>query len=236
MRLGTITLPTTRGAQLTDLLDPQTEQRTDLASERWEVQTTTPVLINGPAGEELLLVSHAEPDFGDGPLQTGDPQELLFQMFNRARREMDLTTSLHSAILFWEGEPAAGYIDGRQLENENASQALRSLLASFIERSSGIARMAQRALVEEQVEQFPIPIFGSPPSAWKPVARIVGGGTCALYVANAEWSVNPILVGVGGGVAFTIWFFKPSIKVVLRSWTEKVGRVLRTEVKPEDYE
>lgn len=219
---------------MTAVFDPPTEESTDLGIERWEVQTTVPVVIG--AGREFLLMSHAEPDFGDLPVVLGDPQDLLSQMFNRAREEMDLGTNLDSAILFWQGEPIAGYVDGRQIEGMDALQALRSLLASFVERTTGVNRMAQRALIEQQIEGFPVPTFGSPPGGWSKVAQLVTSGSCAVYAVDAAWSNQPILACVGGGVAFAIWFLKPSIKVAQRSWTEKVGRWLGTEVKPEDYQ
>lgn len=218
---------------MTAVLDPPTDEATDLGTQRWEVQTTAPVVV--APGTEFLIVSHAEPDFSDLPVSLGDPQQLLFQMFNRARQGMDLGSNLNSAILFWQGEPMTGYVDRLQIENFTAAQALRALLASFVEQSTGIRQMAQRSLLEEQLEQFPVPTFGSPPSGWGKVVQIVTSGSCAIYSVDAAWSDQPVMACVGGGVAFAIWFLKPSIKVAQRSWTEKVGRWLGTEVKPEDY-
>lgn len=218
---------------MTAVLDPPTDEVIDLDTNRWEVQTAIPLVIG--KGREFLLVSHAEPDFGDLPTALGNPQDLLFQMFTAARQEMDLGGNLSSAVLFWQGQPAAGHVDGHQVGGLDAPQALRSLLASFVERSTGVSRLAQRALLEEQIEQFPIPTFGSPPNGWGNLVQIVTSGSCAVYSVDAAWSDQPVMACVGGGVAFAIWFLKPSIRVAQRSWTEKVGRWLRTDVKPEDY-
>src|SRR6478752_1060794 len=121
---------------MTAVLDPPTDEVTDLGTERWEVQTTAPVVVS--PGSEFLIVSHAEPDFGDLPVNLGDPQQLLVQMFNTARQGMDLGSNLNSAILFLQGEPVTGYVDRLRIENFTAAQAFRTLLARFVEQSTGI--------------------------------------------------------------------------------------------------
>lgn len=219
---------------MTAVMDPPTEEATDLDTERWEVRTSIPMAITAPPTVDFVITSYAEQVEGDFPIEIGDAQGLFDQLLEYAQREMGLT-NVSSGILFRDGEPVAGYVDNRPLQNETGPQALRSLVSSFAIQSSGIVRMAQRALIEDQIEQFPIPTFGSPPSEWIKVGRLTGSGVCALFSAHAAWTEQPVLAGISGVGLFVIWFVTPAMKVLQRSFTERVGRWAGTEVKPEDY-
>lgn len=116
---------------MTAVFDPPTEESTDLDTERWEVQTSVPVAVTAPPNVDFILTSHAEQAAGDFPIELSNPQELFDQLLDYARREMGLS-SVSSGILFRNGVPVTGYVDNRSLQNETASQALRSLLSSFV--------------------------------------------------------------------------------------------------------
>lgn len=146
---------------MTDVLDRPTEASVELVTERWEVQTSVPVAVTG--NFDGTLTSHAEQAEGDFPIGIGNGDELLTQLQDYARNEMGISR-VGSAILFRDGVPLTGYIDRQPIENLTAAQALRSLLAGFVVEATGIVRMAQRANVEELIERFPVPTFGSPPS------------------------------------------------------------------------
>lgn len=216
---------------MTDVLDRSTEATVELVTERWEVQTSVPVEVTG--NFDGMLMCHAEQAEGDFPIGIADSDGLLAQLRDYARDAMGVSR-VGSAVLFRDGVPLSGYIDNRGIEGLTASQALRSLLAGFIIESTGIERMAQRANVEELIEQFPIPTFGSPPSGWEQLGQIAGSGSLAVFAGYAASIEQPMLACIGGGSAFVIWFLKPTARLVRRTFTERVGRWMGAEVRPED--
>jgi hypothetical protein len=199
---------------MTDVLDPPTEASTELASERWEVETSTPVAITGevpPGDADFVLMSHAEQALGDFPVEFGQPQQLFFQLRDFAQTELGMVNVV-GGLLFDRGVSRFGYGDAQFAWAEAGFESLRALLAAFVEQSSGIRRMAQRAIVEDLIERFPVPIFGSPPNNWATVGQIAGQSSCAIFTGYATWTDRPILVLIGGGTSLLIWFAKPSAK------------------------
>lgn len=95
--------------------------------------------------------------------------------------------------------------------------------------------MAQRANVEEMIEHFPIPTFGSPPSGWEQLSQIAGSGSLAVFAGYAASVGQPMLACIGGGSACVIWFLKPTARLLRRTFTERVARLTGTPVQPDDF-
>lgn len=217
---------------MTDLLVPPTEASTDLMTERWEVETSVPVTVTG-RDADFLLISHAEQALGDFPITLGDPAALFTQLQNHARDELGMLNVV-DGLLIWNGRPVLSQPIISESSNSTANQALRALLASFISGATGIVRMEQRRIVEELMERFPVPIFGSPPNAWTALTQLAGTGSCAAFAGYAAWSDQPVLAVIGGGTSLVMWFAKPSAKVVRRSMAERLALKLGTDFRSED--
>lgn len=219
---------------MTAVMDPPTEEATDLATDRWEVRTSLPMAITAPPAIDFVITSYAEQVEGDFPAELSNPEGLFDQLREYVQREMGVT-NISSGILFRDGDPVAGYLDNRPLQSETGPQALRSLVSSFAIQSSGIVRTAQRALIEDQIEQFPLPVFGSPPSGWETVAQSVGSGSAAIFAGYSVTIGQPVIAIIGGVAAFLIWFFKPLAKAARRNFTERAVGWFGGTTEPDDF-
>lgn len=95
--------------------------------------------------------------------------------------------------------------------------------------------MAQLAVVEDLIHDFPVPQFGSPPSAWTTIGNMLGqSGSFFAGIGVADWTSNPLLIVAGGGVYFLIWLVKPAIRVFRRWIGERAARAMGVEYRIED--
>lgn len=220
---------------MTDLLDWPTEERTDLLSERWEVETAVPMAITGevPLGDaDFVLMSHAEKALGDFPMEFGNGQQLFDDLAAFARNEVGLL-QVTEGLLFNQGELVFSNVHNTS-GVPTAIQALHGLLAGFVGDGTGIRRMAQRSIVEDVIERFPVPVFGSPPSDFSSIGQMIGTAPCTVLTGIGAWNQSPVLVSVGLGTTLVICFLKPSAQVLRRSMGERFARKLGTEYRGED--
>lgn len=220
---------------MTDVLHAPVSTEIGLAAQRWEVETSVQVAVTGEtvAGDaDFVIESYATQSFSLGAALlevAGD------DLIGHLRNEFGMRDTM--TILVSGGEAAVLMRTGRALRGRGETeqtQLLRTLLAEFIEWGTGIQRVAQREIIEGILEQFPVPIFGSPPSDLSTITQLVQGSPFVGAVGYGIWSQSPGLVILSAGTGLVLWFARPAANVLRQSVAERVARKVGTVYRPED--
>jgi hypothetical protein len=231
---------------MTDLLTPTAASGVDLRSEVWAVDTSVPLTVTRPESDEpeFLIVSHAEQwteftsrldDLNGGSMygQFDQPDGPLFDLLVR---HVGLRTMPQAVVRVGDGTMRRYYMaPGFLPEDAEPVQALNGLLNFFVTTTTSVRKMAQVAVIEDFLRDFPVPEFGSPPNTWATIGSMLARpGSFFAGLGVAEWTDQPLLIAAGGGAIALLWFYKPVIMAKRRSLGERAADRWGTELRPGD--
>lgn len=183
----------------------------------WEVKTAAIVsdteaihCVALAADRAVLAGLNASLDFLSG-LSAQQAGELVFEgQFGRV-----LNVASHSGML-WAG-------------------SLSQVVESFVfnpELSSH-----RTPLVLGAVYHFPLPTFGSPPEAWRPLAKdFVTSAAAITAFGTSAVDGRPLLMVLSGSGMFALWFAAPLARIAREGAAQRMARKLQVELRRDHLE
>lgn len=111
---------------------------------------------------------------------------------------------------------------------------ISSIAAQFADAALGIDQVAQIQILDDILNEFPVPKFGSPPGAFESLATLATQSPFVAAFGYAAWTDRPVIAVLAGTTAVVIWITKPSMNVLRRSMAERLAAKLGTTTSETD--
>jgi hypothetical protein len=137
--------------------------------------------------------------------------------------------------------PLSGQPGVRQEARRVAFGNIERMAAAFVEANERLTPYGfdDRLELTQAVLDFPLPVYGSPPSMWETLAsKWMDRGTTPSILgfvgAHAMYNDRPVLAVITWAAAYVVYMLKPTASILRRSLAARTAEALKVDVRRED--